>query len=74
MHTYMCVCVCIYTQTLGNLILSYECLPFWMSSHIMNFIQIDRSSIENNSARELKVQYQSLRTELFLLLSRDGFL
>lgn len=70
---YMCVSF-IDTQTLGSLILSYECLAFWISSHILNVNQIGRSSMENNLARELKVQFQSLRTELVLLLSRDAFL
>lgn len=30
--------------------------------------------MEDNWSRDLKVQFQSLRTELALLLSRDAFL
>lgn len=81
-HTEICMCVCIprciCAQTLGSLVLSYSLLihayPFWMSCCILKFIQSVRSGMENNWSKDLKVQFQSLRTELVLLLSRDAFL
>lgn len=73
-YAYIYTCMCMYTQTLSNLFLSYECLLFCMSSHILNFIPIDRSSMQNNLARELRGQFKSLKTELCLLLSRHAFL
>lgn len=69
---------CICAQTLGSLILScnlFICAhPFWMNCHILKFIQIVRSDIENNWPRDLKVRFQSLRTELVFLLLRDASL